>query len=440
MKKIALALVVLIALLAAATSGCTLPYKAPVGSVPTPTPFTSVINTPGDGLPTPIPQAGGEKATATQIGQATAAATSTPAPATATLAPATATQIGPTTAPTQIPAASNTPQPVASPVPANAVRVQFQAGATSASVDGELGSGETKSYLLKASAGQTLKVEVWSPNGDVYLTVSGVTDGKVLVDFQAKTARWEGSLPADQDYLIGVTAGDGTTSYSIDFDIPAQNGTPQPSSTPSANTLDPDKAFGKAKFTDPMNGGNKAAWVNAKGEYPNTDSIKLSVENSKFYVTGKQPGFSTWWFSWPNLKDFYLQMSVDSGACSGKDAYGLIVRGPAHQAGKSYGYVVSFSCDGAYKVFRLDSADPFTAVTLVDWTQSDAINEGSNQTNLLGIKAVGSVLAVYANGQKVTELTDSTYTEGRYGLFVSPTDTRNYVFRVIQMAYWVFGK
>ena len=141
-------------------------------------------------------------------------------------------------------------------------------------------------------------------------------------------------------------------------------------------------------------------------------------------------------FSWPTLTNFYQEMRVETGVCSGKDAYGLIVRGPAHGAGVSYGYIITFTCDGGYAVARLDSADPYTAVDLVAWTKSGAIKAGSNQTNVIGVKAEGLKLTIFANGFQVAEVTDATYPVGRYGVFVRAAGTASYTYRPVQIAYW----
>jgi hypothetical protein len=186
-----------------------------------------------------------------------------------------------------------------------------------------------------------------------------------------------------------------------------------------------------------MNGGNINDWTNpVSGLLPNTNYIKIVETDAKFYVTGKQTGFSTWYFTWHELTDFYLQSTFDSGNCSGKDAYGLIVRGPEHLAGVSYGYVVAFSCDGQYYVFRLDGANPYTTKDLVTWSKSDYILAGANQKNVLGIKAIGNTLTIYANGHQIADIFDNKYTFGRYGAFVSPDVTANYTYRVVHMSYW----
>jgi hypothetical protein len=154
------------------------------------------------------------------------------------------------------------------------------------------------------------------------------------------------------------------------------------------------------------------------------------------YVTGKKPGFSTWYFSWPTLKDFFIQMEVKTGDCSGKDEYGLIVRGPAHGAGVSYGYIIAFTCDGYYRLTRLDSADPYSATDLVSSTNSTYIQTGANQKNVVAIKAVGKKLAIFANGYQLAEVNDATFSQGRYGLFVQAVETYNYTYHPVQIVYW----
>jgi hypothetical protein len=205
--------------------------------------------------------------------------------------------------------------------------------------------------------------------------------------------------------------------------------------------FDPVATYGNPTFTDPMNGGNINDWVNpVSGLLPNTKYLKMSLTDQKVYVSGKLAGWTTWYFTWHELEDFYLQSTFDSGNCSGKDAYGLIIRGPQHLAGESFGYVAAFSCDGQFMVFRLDSASPFTTKDLVSWTDSDYITAGANKQNVMGVRAVGDKLTIFANGHQIAEVTDDSYGSGRYGLFVSPELTANYTYRVVEMSYWDLAK
>jgi hypothetical protein len=340
--------------------------------------------------------------------------------------------------PTAVPPTSVPPSPVP-PTPApppQASRIQFVVGGTSAVVNGEVESGQMVYYVLQASASQTMILKVQTPNGDVYLGVFGA-DQTELLNSSAQETVWSGVLPATQDYYVSLTAGVGKTSYSLSVEIPPLAAGPTANITPVPGGFDPVATYGTPTYTDPMTGENINDWVNpTTGLLPDTKYIKITETNQKFYVTGKQAGWSTWYFTWHELDDFYLESIFNSGNCSSKDAYGLIVRGPEHQAGVSYGYVVSFSCDGQLWVFRLDSANPFTTKDLVSWTHSDYISAGANVQNVMGIKAVGNKLTIYANGHQIAEVTDDTYKEGRYGVFVSPERTTNYAYQVVKMSYW----
>ena len=335
--------------------------------------------------------------------------------------------------PTPVPPTPLPPTPA--PLP-QASRIQFVVGGTSAVVTGELESGQTLYYVLGASASQTMTAKVWSPNADVYLGIFGA-DSQVYLVPSSQDTLWAGTLPATQDYYIGLTAASGKTSYSLSVEIPPLSAGPTANVTPVPGSFDPLATYGNPTYSDAMTGENINDWVNpVSGLLPNTTYLKIVETDAKFYVTGKLTGFSTWYFTWHELADFYLQSTFDSGNCSSKDAYGLIVRGPEHLAGRSYGYVVAFSCDGQYWVFRLDSANPFTTKELVSWTHSDYILAGANKTNVLGILEVGDKLTIYANGHQIAQVTDDKYEFGRYGVFVSPEVTANYTYRITQMSYW----
>ena len=212
--------------------------------------------------------------------------------------------------------------------------------------------------------------------------------------------------------------------------------TPKPAtSTPSGPAFDPYELYGDPDMVDPMDSSSIGNWKSG-GVLPDSELIRISLDNDQIYVTGKKPGFSTWFFSWPTLKNFYLELSAESGACAGKDEYGLIVRGPAHGAGVSYGYIIAFSCDGYYRVARLDSADPFSTTDLVPQRQSDRIQAGLDQQNVIGVKADGNKLTIFANGYQIAEVSDNAFLKGRYGLFVQGVDTVYYTYAPLQLAYW----
>lgn len=210
--------------------------------------------------------------------------------------------------------------------------------------------------------------------------------------------------------------------------------TATPLPTPSGPPLDPQARWGSPTLVDNMD--SDANWAGQDGSLPDTPNIRLSLQNGEMLVTGKRLFFETWWFSWPFLSDFYLQMTARPAACAGKDAYGFILRGPPRGTGSGHGYVVAVSCDGAVMVRRIDGTDPYSAVDLLGWTPSGAVKAGAEQTNIVGVLAEGDRLTVYVNGFKVAEVVDATYREGRFGLWVRPDQTLNFTYAVDSLAYW----
>jgi hypothetical protein len=210
-------------------------------------------------------------------------------------------------------------------------------------------------------------------------------------------------------------------------------------STPSGALYDPNTIYGKPSMVDPMDSSTIGNWKSS-GVLPNTEYLQIFLDDNQINVTGKKPGFSTWFFSWPTLNDFNLQLKVNSGECIGKDEYGLIVRGPVHGAGVSYGYIVAFSCDGNFRVTRLDSANPFSVTDLVSQRQSDHIQVGAEKQNVIDVKAQGNKLTVYANAYQIAEVSDSAFLKGRYGLFVQAVDTVYYTYQPLELAYWVLDE
>lgn len=415
-KNIFLALALLL-LLALVTSACTLP--APGGAPQATESQPEVVEEPT------------LEATASAAEVSGEVATSVPPTAYPLPAEPTDTAVPPTAVPTATEAATAVPLP-------EAQRIQFLPSATSATVDGELDSGATASYLLSAASGQTMSVQVWSPNGDVYLSIMG-SDRQVLLDDAASKVQWNGTLDSAQDYYLTVRAGNGRTSYSLTVISPVTQPTPQATAS-SLPAFDPYKTYGKPSFEDTMDKTSIIDWALLDGTLPNTQNIRLFVEEDNFLVTGKQLDYSTWWFNWASMQDFYLEMTVDSRTCAASDAYGLILRGPEHQAGVSYGYVVSFTCDGKLWVFRLDGIEPWDSTDLHSPTTSATITKGANATNVIGVKAIGDTLTIYANGNQVVQLVDKHYLEGRYGLFVRPDVTDFYTYEVVKIAYWLFEK
>ncbi len=99
--------------------------------------------------------------------------------------------------------------------------VDFRQGGTSAYFQNTIGTGELHSYTLWAKEGQTLILNVSSPNNDVYLDVIGRQDGQQLLWSGYQASYWSGRLSKSQDYLITLTTFNPDTYYFLSVEIPA---------------------------------------------------------------------------------------------------------------------------------------------------------------------------------------------------------------------------
>jgi len=217
---------------------------------------------------------------------------------------------------------------------------------------------------------------------------------------------------------------------------------PAPTATLApVTTFDPFTAYGEPKYENKMQFANYGEWVQAETKtLPNNRNIRLQFKDGDLYVTGKRLDFNTWWFSYHTLRDGYIEMTFDTENCSHEDAYGIIFRGPPHLAGVSYGYVVSFTCNGKLWVFRLDGVNPWEVKILVDEEKNSAINTGPNIQNVIGVRAEGDRFVIFANGIQIAEVDDDHFEQGRVGVFVRAAGPNAYTYRVTNFAYWILGE
>jgi len=223
----------------------------------------------------------------------------------------------------------------------------------------------------------------------------------------------------------------------------------QPTNTspaPTANSalppgFDPVVSYGEPTYENPMTIPVYWEWEQAETDIlPNNQNIRLQFKDGNLYVTGKRKNFSTWWFSGHFLQDAYIEMTYGTEDCTGADAYGMIVRGSPHNAGISYGYVVAFTCEGGFFMFRLDDADPWEIQELEEADMVNAINTGSYEENVVGVRTEGDQLTIYANGVRVATVEDDHFEKGRVGVFVRSSTNNPYTYRVKNFAYWTLDE
>jgi len=264
------------------------------------------------------------------------------------------------------------------------------------------------------------------------------------------------------------TGGDSTPTLvlptvSVDDGTATQGAMPLPSSTPEAQAAtatvepptptptasataqpqgptatipagDPRLRLGSATSTDPMDNSTKWVWPTGSDQYSSG-----SFTNGTQVITSLDE-LDGWRMANPVGREFsniYLEATFKTNSCSGSDHYGIILRVPVVRE-PDQGYLFGITCDGRYSLRRWNSeVKPKGEMKrLVDWTASSAINAGANQTNRIGIYAVGSRLVMYINGNLMTEVQDSLYPSGYFGVFIGYDVTKNLSVQVDEMSYW----
>lgn len=202
--------------------------------------------------------------------------------------------------------------------------------------------------------------------------------------------------------------------------------TPTDTSTPTELPSDPRSSLGNPNFSDTFqNGGN---WSLYEDQH-----VSFSVNNNMLKMVAFNPEhWDGFMLSWPVVSDFYLEMNVTPKKCSGLDRYGLVTRSTKTDKGYT-GYLFGISCDGRYSLRAWDG-EKFT--TLIDWTESDFIKAGPNETNRIGFWAKGKNLSLYANGNLLGKINDDTYQEGKFGVFIGSINTTDFNVRVNEIDQW----
>lgn len=238
---------------------------------------------------------------------------------------------------------------------------------------------------------------------------------------------------------VALTAASATPTQTQTAPLPATSA-PQPSETPlpsgtvtpsATSTLattatlaadDPKLRLGEPDWKDTFK--NADRWSPYEDEH-----VRFRVRDGALIMTAFQAeDRDSWMLTVPKPDNYYLEVIATPQACSGLDRYGIIFRTDATE-----GYLFGFSCDGQYSLRRWNG-DKFKA--LVDWTDSADILSGADKTNRIGLMVEGDQFSLYANGKLLTEISDDTYTEGGFGLFIASENTQDFKVQVSEVTYW----
>ena len=207
--------------------------------------------------------------------------------------------------------------------------------------------------------------------------------------------------------------------------------TEEPLVEPTVESLDPAVYLGTPNWVDEME--KPEFWVAGSDEF--TTAV---FENGAmtFKALSETPGWRI--ATTEELSKAYMEATVKMGACSGTDSYGLVVRVPKN-VNYNQGYFFTITCDGRYSVRLWDglSGENGKSLMLKNLTASALINKGKDQTNRLGVAAVGDSLTLFINGEKVEVIKDEVYASGFFGMFINRDNTKDLTVKVEQVRYWV---
>jgi hypothetical protein len=212
----------------------------------------------------------------------------------------------------------------------------------------------------------------------------------------------------------------------------------EPTAVPTPGPdVDPVQRLGTAKSTDAMDSNELWNWPLGNQEYTNINFKDgfMELKANKDVAGWRLPMAE-------GLTDFYAEMTVKTGACKGEDNYGIIFHVPVFNR-PDQGYLFTISCDGAYRLTKWNgrAAGGGSGWRLVDWTASEYIHAGSDQTNRIGIMSKDNQFYLYANGYLLNKDlalkdNDQPWSTGHFGVFASARETKGFTIYIDSMSYW----
>jgi hypothetical protein len=202
--------------------------------------------------------------------------------------------------------------------------------------------------------------------------------------------------------------------------------------TATANLTDPANRLGSPSSSDPMDSYQAWSWPTGSDSF-----LDVVFDGGYMKMTGltKLAGWRLPLVS--QQTNTYIELTANSGSCTGKDSYGIIFRVPVFKEPEQ-GYLYEVTCDGYYRLWKWDGKVPPSgqASILVNWKQSSAIHNGADQSNRLGVMVIDNKITLYMNGEKIGEASDSSYPAGFFGVFVLSRTSDKYTVKFDAMKFW----
>jgi hypothetical protein len=110
----------------------------------------------------------------------------------------------------------------ASPLTQSTIPISFSRGTTGTSLSGTLPAGGVMNYIIRASSGQFILVNLSAANNSVRAAIRNNNQTQTLIDRPAGNGYfWVGPLTSTQTYILQLFGSPSATTYTLDVEIPA---------------------------------------------------------------------------------------------------------------------------------------------------------------------------------------------------------------------------
>lgn len=190
--------------------------------------------------------------------------------------------------------------------------------------------------------------------------------------------------------------------------------TPDATPTSEAEAIDVADRLAEIKADDPTTSDDFRRDNDTWNIEPDEDAT-FFYRGRTFHIKVDAPKWIGWSAGEITTTDFLLE--VDTQYVDGPtDAeYGVIFR----QVDADNYYFFAISRSGSYGLWRLEDGE---WQTLVEWTQTDAIDISEDALNRLGVLAEGAQLTLLVNDVALTQLEDETFASGKVALALGTFD------------------
>jgi len=198
---------------------------------------------------------------------------------------------------------------------------------------------------------------------------------------------------ADRARLVTALAGAGFDVTALVSELQAGQNDPAPDSgTPFSYEDD---------FSDPESG-----WPESGG------STVREYTGGEYRIMVGATGYTSWASGGAFFTDVDVDVRVRGEDVGASQAYGLLFR--FQDNANFYGFLIDPEA-GDYALYVREDG---SWSVIAGWTVSSAVRTGENSNRLRAV-CQGSQITLYANGQQLTTVTDTTFTRGKLGLLVT---------------------